>query len=299
MISLDQLKMLIAAAEHGTLKAASQALHKTQPAISQGIAKLESSLNLKLFSRENYRLELTAEGKILLQQAIRIHKEAIRFTEMSSYYAQGNETKVTVAFEASFDLSKLLPILESAQDSFPETQIILKQEFISGAYQSLMSGLASIAITPASQQMFENNIFNAEPLFQGALTMVAAPKLISRHTSLHSAEQLKDEYQILLQDSGTGSKGVDMGVKPGQRRWYVNDFSTKKMLILSGMGWGKLPEFLVSEEIKKGTLVNISLDDLRSHIDITYYALKLNDHILGPVAQSLWESILAMQKKQN
>lgn len=290
-MTLEQLKMLVTVADTGSLKLASEQLFKTQPAISQGIAKLESQLGIKLFDRKTYRLTLTETGSVLYQQARKILTESERMSAMAKHLGTGHEPQVRLAFEGTFDLSRLLPILERVQQDAPKTQITLTQEFISGAWQKLLAGQVDIAITPINPQMLESEPVTGVLISRGALVSVAAPKLVDRHRPLTSADQLRDEYQILVQDTGTASQGKDMGVKDGQRKWYANDFSTKKMLVLSGMGWGKLPDFLIQNELANGQLVELELEDMITHLVTPHHALKLSERFLGPVGQALWDAL--------
>src|SRR6187549_560348 len=132
-MTLDQLIMFKTVAEAGSLRAASEHLHKTQPAISQGIRQLESQLELVLFNRNGYRLVLTDEGKKIFQHAQRLLNEAAEIKQVAKHLANGNEASITLAFEASFDLTRILPILEITQNEFPNTQIIIRQEYVTGA----------------------------------------------------------------------------------------------------------------------------------------------------------------------
>ena len=288
-MTLDQLIMFKTVAEAGSLRAASERLHKTQPAISQGIKQLEAQLDLVLFDREGYRLALTDQGKKIFQHALRLLNEAAEIKQVAKHLANGNEAQITLAFEASFDLTRVLPILEITQSEFPNTQIVLKQEYITGALDALNNGEAEIVISPvvtAQSTQLEMTL-----LHQGELVQVAAPRLLLRHPNLNFSHELLNEYQIVVQDTGTGTKNVELGVQDGQRRWYVNDFNTKKMLILSGMGWGKLPDYLIAQEIELGTLIPFKLQDTQNEISINYYALKLKNVSLGPVASKLWKNL--------
>lgn len=288
-MTLDQLIMFRTVAEAGSLRAASERLHKTQPAISQGIKQLEAQLDLVLFDREGYRLALTDQGKKIFQHALRLLNEAAEIKQVAKHLANGNEAQITLAFEASFDLTRVLPILEITQSEFPNTQIVLKQEYITGALDALNNGEAEIIISPvvtAQATQLEMTL-----LHQGELVQVAAPRLLLRHPNLNFSHELLNEYQIVVQDTGTGTKNVELGVQDGQRRWYVNDFNTKKMLILSGMGWGKLPDYLIAQEIEQGTLIPFKLQDTQNEISINYYALKLKNASLGPVASKLWKNL--------
>lgn len=287
-MKLEQLKMLKLVAEHGTLRLASEAMFKTQPAISQGLKQLESQLGVPLFNRQGYRLELTEAGSQVYLRAQRLLNEASEIEQLTQYLAKGAETSLTLAFEASFDLSHLLPVLDMTQNEFPHTQIVLRQEYMSGALEALKQGQAQLAISPASAYLFESESVEGIKLYEGALVAVAAPRLVMRHPRLQSVEELRNEYQIVVQDSGQASKGKEMGVQLGQRRWYVNDFSTKKTLILSGMGWGKLPSYLIDKHLKNGTLCKLALEDYQNELLTYYYAMKLKNKLLGPVANRLW-----------
>jgi DNA-binding transcriptional LysR family regulator len=290
-MTLEQLKMLVQVAELGSLKRASETLFKTQPAISQGIKQLESQLGLELFSRQGYRLILTENGKQIHQHALRLVNEAKQIKQLASFLTFGNEATVTLAIEASYDLKKILPVLELIRNEFPHTQVILKQEYINGALESVKSEQADLALTAIDNLALQTGDYEANILYQGNLSNVAAPALLSRHTGLLSVEELKDEYQIVVQDSGQSSNGVNYSVQTGQRCWYVNDFSSKKTLIMSGIGWGRLPEYMIENELKSKELVAVSLNDFDTNITLDYQVIKLKSRILGPVASKLWESM--------
>lgn len=291
--------MIVAVFEAGTLKAASERLYKTQPAVSQGIAKLEATLGLKLFDRQSYRLTPTLEGERLLQHAKKVLAESDRMLELAGHYSAGFETEVTLAFEASYDLNRLLPALETTQNNFPDTQITLKQHYVSGAFQAVIDETADIAFTPVFDSIRVSNKFHRLPMYSGSLITVAAPKLLARYPNLSKAEELQNEYQIIIQDTGISTKGIDLGVQDGQRRWYVNDFSTKKMLIQSGMGWGSLPDFLVTNELRSGILEEVDVPNVPTQRgSVQYYALKRAAKILGPVGQFLWQALEPMSQEK-
>lgn len=296
-MTLEQLKMLKLVAELGTLKGASEALFKTQPAISQGLKQLEAQLEIVLFNREGYRLALTSEGRQIYLRALRLLNEASEIEQLSAHLAKGVEASVTLAFEASFDLSRILPILEITQGEFPDTSIILKQEYMSGAFEAVQQGGAELAIIAGRHYYLEAEAIEGVKLYQGALVNVAAPRLLMRHPNLSRVEELRDEYQIVVQDSGQATKGKEMGVQQGQRRWYANDFNTKKTLILSGMGWGKLPDNLICDELAHGALCKLQLENVTNEIEVDFFAIKQKNKVLGPVASKLWKnfSLLTQQ----
>lgn len=292
-MTLDQLLMFKTVAEAGSLKAASDKLHKTQPAISQSIKQLESQLDLILFNREGYRLAITEQGRKLLQHTQRVLNEAQEMRQVAKHLAKGNEASITLAFEASFNLARILPILELTQNEFPYTQIILKQEFLTGALEALDQGKADIAISAGGIEPMHSSHFELGFLFSGSLLDVASPRLLGRYPNLSHVRGLVNEYQIVIQDTGTGTANIEFGVQAGQRRWYVNDFYTKKMLIQSGMGWGKLPHYMVEESLADGSLQPLELRERQNNIQLDYYVMRRPHSPLGPVAQALWQKLIA------
>jgi len=290
-MTLEQLNMLKLVAEQGSLKKASELLHKTQPAISQGIKQLELQLNIELFNRQGYRLVLTPAGQQIYNHALRLLNEATEIKALSNHLNSGHEASITIAIEAAYDLNKIIPLLEKTQNQFPRTQIIIRQEYISGAFEALTNEQADIAITPVGMLDLEAENLEGYFLYQGSLINVAAPKLLKRHPDISTVKDLQNEYQIVVQDSGQRSKGINYSVQSGQRCWYVNDFNTKKTLVLSGMGWGRLPDSHIKNELANGSLQTIALIDFEQSAELKYYALKLKNNYLGPVANAFWDSL--------
>lgn len=296
-MTLEQLRMLVKVAELGSLKAASEKLFKTQPAISQGIKQLENQMGLQLFSRQGYRLLLTDNGKQIYQHALKLLNEAVHIKQLASFLAQGNEATITIAIEASYDLKRILPVFELTQNKFPHTQIILRQEYINGALEAVNSEQADLALTGIDNLTLLSGKYEANKLYQGHLCNVAAPKFLKRHNKLSSVSQLKEEYQIVVQDSGQSSQGINYSVQTGQRCWYVNDFNTKKTLIMSGMGWGRLPDHMIKDELNAKSLVAVHLNDFDTQITLNYQAIKLKSRLLGPVASELWKNMSLVDLK--
>ena len=72
---LALLRTFVAIAERGSMTAAAEALHMTQGAVSQQVARLETTLGAKVFQRTNPGLRLTATGEKLLFRARKLLAE--------------------------------------------------------------------------------------------------------------------------------------------------------------------------------------------------------------------------------
>ena len=85
-MDLFVMRYVLAVAEHKNFSLASKVCHVGQPALSQQVAKLESELGVKLFSRSSRGVTLTEAGKEFVHRAREIIQSADALqTEMANY----------------------------------------------------------------------------------------------------------------------------------------------------------------------------------------------------------------------
>lgn len=283
--------MLMVVAEQGTLIGASKILHKTPSAISQGIKQLESRLNVVLFNRDTYRLTLTPEGQHICQHAQRVLNEIVEIEQISQNLSGGFEHALSMVIDATFNIDVIASVLARVQVFSPNTQVSVKQENISGAVGKIVGGQADIAITHAHSTHLSADRLDIKRIGTTTLVNVASPALLDRHPGLERLDELREEFQIVVNDSGFATAGKFLGVQLGQRKWFTNSFETKTQLIISGIGWGRIPEYMAKDHLDSGRLKSIELGDADGSISSDVVACKLKSKILGPVGAFLWQNL--------
>ncbi|WP_326565419.1 LysR family transcriptional regulator [Amycolatopsis rhabdoformis] len=78
MTTLQQLKVLLAVADHGGFTAAGERLGMAQPAVSRSVAALETELGAPLLTRQRTGVALTEAG----ERAVRRAREAVRQVDL-------------------------------------------------------------------------------------------------------------------------------------------------------------------------------------------------------------------------
>lgn len=286
-MTLEQLKMLVKVADAGGILAAAEALHRTQPTVSVAIRKLEDELGLKLLSRDSYRASLSPAGLALCRQAREILRQKEILAGMARHLAQGNEPEMRIAIEASCPLPPVLKILGACEEKFPRTQFNLMGDTLWGALERLQKGEADMAISP----WFEENLeYESYPLTTAKLITVAAPRfraaLVKDSLEL---DDLKDFVQVVVRDSSSAPRPLSFGFLTGGRHWYVTDHMTKKEIILAGMGWGRLHEHLIAEELRDGRLLPLSIEGYPTTMQVEICVARIRNKPVGPVGAALWE----------
>src|SRR6266508_2580826 len=70
--TLRQFEVFLAVAKAGSFRAAAEAMHLSQPALSQHVAEVERELGTHLFDRLGRKIALTEAGRILEEHALRL-----------------------------------------------------------------------------------------------------------------------------------------------------------------------------------------------------------------------------------
>jgi DNA-binding transcriptional LysR family regulator len=79
-------------------------------------------------------------------------------------------------------------------------------------------------------------------------------------------------------------------VVEGARSWTVSDQLMKKEVILQGMGWGHLPDFLIADELSSGELLSIKGQHLAGG-SVELVTARRRNVAHGPVAERLWRFV--------
>jgi len=289
-MTLDQLRVLTAIADQGSVLAAAGVLHRTQPTISVAMRKLEEELDLSLFDRSSYRALLTPQGEQLCQHAREILQQVEHFLSRAKYLATGYEPSIALAIEAGYPLPQILGVLRKSEKTYPETRLHLQIENIGGALDKLLQGEVDLAISPWLDDMPD---LESIPLTFTTLVTVATPRFIRDH-QISDREALKRQVQIVVRDSGDTGTVRSPGTLPGGRHWVVNDHYSKKELILAGMGWGKLQDYLMTDECATGKLEVLEVNGYPSHRVIEMRSVRRRDEPVGPAAEALWLDLMKL-----
>lgn len=112
-MTLQQLRYLIAVAEHGSINAAAHALYASQSSVSAGIADLERELGIAAFTRTNRGATLTNDGTELLAYAHQIIEQA---DMLRRRYAPGSGARRRLAISTqhyAFSVQAFVNVVES------------------------------------------------------------------------------------------------------------------------------------------------------------------------------------------
>ncbi|MEZ2416532.1 LysR family transcriptional regulator [Luteibacter sp. RCC_6_2] len=285
-ISLDYLRTFVAAADHGSFSAAGRVIGRAQSVVSQTIASLEAQLGVTLFERVGRYPRLTAQGTNLLADARRVVTGADALTAKARSFSAGLEPELSIVVDVMFPQRCLTDALGSFKERFPSTPLRLHVEALGRVAELVLDGRCSLGITGTLP--FLPPGLAAEPLFSEEMVTVVAPgsRLAGRHGPVAYREVL-DETQLVLTDRSSLTSGVDYGVQ-GKNIWRLADLGAKHAFLRAGLGWGHMPLWLVSEDLKEGRLVRIELEGPSAGL-MPFQATYPTSRLPGPAGRWLLE----------
>ena len=287
-MTLDQLRALHAVVLHGGFRPAAEVLFKSQSAISIAIRKLEQELGVMLFTRDQYRPELTEAGKAIHEKAVSLLSHAGELGELAHHFAQGEEPQISIAMSSIVPIDAPLVTFNDIINRFPATGFSLLVETLNGTMERLDDGDADIAISEVFEQS-SDYIYADLTRIEMVRVISAASPLAERADAL-SERDMEGSVQIIVRDSSRHSSRRSAGIVEGTRHWVVSDFTTKKRIIASGIGWGGMPRHMIREELQRGELIALGSEAFQPLMaDIK--AVRKKDKLLGPVATELWEQL--------
>ncbi|MBB2910207.1 DNA-binding transcriptional LysR family regulator [Streptosporangium becharense] len=110
-MNLQQLRYVVATAEHRTMTDAARSLYIAQPALSRAIRDLERELGMTLFARSGRGVVVTAQGRRVVKLA-REALDAVREIEALSTHGHTSEAELRIASTPSLEpglAGRLLP----------------------------------------------------------------------------------------------------------------------------------------------------------------------------------------------
>jgi LysR family hydrogen peroxide-inducible transcriptional activator len=215
-MNLQDLKYLVAVADHRHFGRAAEACHVSQPTLSSQIRKLEEMLGVRLLERTNKRVDLTAVGAQLLFHA----REALAQASAMEAVAQAARDPLVGPVRLGV-IPTLAPylmplILKPLRQSYPEMAIELWEDQTRALIEALRNhklDAALLATEPGAPEITEIDLFR-EP-FLAALPLghrlAAAPQV--------EQELLAQDLLVLADGHCLADQALEAcGAKPGTAR---------------------------------------------------------------------------------
>jgi DNA-binding transcriptional LysR family regulator len=281
--TVEQWAVLAAVVDQGGFAQAAQVLHRSQSAVSYTLARLQEALDVPLLVVEGRKAGLTPHGVALLKRARPLVRELQGLEQLARSLKQGWEPQLKLAVDAAFPRDRLLAILAELQGLCPETDVQFSDEILSGAEEAILDSTADLVVTT---RVPENVL--SEPLFDVTFVAVARQDhpLFQLDHGLAAAD-LAGHTQVVVRDSGA-KHPRDEGWLNAHRRCTVSSLDASLAAVQAGLAYAWLPEHLIQESLKNGTLRVLPLAFGGSRT-VPLHLVLVHPELAGPAARAAVE----------
>lgn len=192
MLNLSELQQFITFAQCGTLSAAAEVLHISQPTLTRTMHHIEEAFGAKLFHRGKNRIELTQTGLLAVEQAHHILSEVNNAVHCVQDFERSLHT-ITIKSCAPAPLWTLLPHLSQ---KFRKKTISSQLADLKDIIESVKSKDSDIGILPYSHE--EEGLICKPYLREELFVCVPKNHALSSETSLTFSQI--NGFNCLLRD---------------------------------------------------------------------------------------------------
>lgn len=251
---------------------AAEALHLTQPAVSQHIQYLEKKYEATLFYREKKKLSLTPAGELLLSTLETMQNDE---NTLKKRMQESLSQKKILTFGVTMTIGEyaILPSLSSFIKNHPDTDFHIRYGNTQTLLSCLTEGTIDFAIVEGyfKEDKYDTRIFKEENYIAVAS---------SRHQFSKAVNKLKDltGERLLIREPGSGTRAIlsralalkNMSVFDFSHLVEVENIHTIVSLLCEDCGISFLYQSAVEQELKKGILCQIPLSDFQISHDFTF-----------------------------
>ena len=244
-MTLQQLRYLIAIAEHGSINAAAQSLYASQSNLSTAIKELEQELGIAIFTRSNRGVTLTNDGTELLGYARQVIEQAAM---LEARYAHGDASHKRLAISTqhyAFSVQAFVHVVEECGDA--EYEFVLREcatgQIIEDV-RSFRSEIGILYLDDFNRRVLEKAFDEADvaffPLFDAPVRVFVGEHHPLAQSSLVRLEDLEGYPRYSFEQGKTNSfyySEEPFSHLPHTRRIRISDRGTLTNLLTNHNGY--------------------------------------------------------------
>jgi DNA-binding transcriptional LysR family regulator len=261
--TLRQIDSLLEFAATGSISAAAERLHLTQPAVSVQLRQLEEAVGVQLLTQVGRRLQLTEAGEALVGHATRIRAQLERMEDAMAAFRglRRGRLRLGCVTTAKYFVPMLLTHFRGLYPGIEIALSIENRDTILGQLERWEIDLAIMGRAPEDQPCV------AHPFATNPLSVVAAPDHpLVQASSPQPLSALKDDVWV-VRERGSGTRQAMERLFTKHRfkpriAMELPSNETIKQAAMAGMGIAFLSERTIRHELAGGRLASLAITGL-------------------------------------
>jgi len=244
-MTLQELKYLVALADHGHFGRAAESCFITQSTLSTQIKKLEDFLGVTLFDRSLKRVAPTPIGREILQAARNIVEESERIRELARHAQDPMARTVHLGVIPTLGPYYLPHALTLVHRKYPGLRLLLREEMTQHILERLTAGTldAGLLALPVA-----DDGLRVEPLFyEPFFAALPAGHPLAKRDVLKVNDIMAEKLLLLDEGHCLRDQALDVcgGGSRGREEVRATSLETLRQMVGLGLGLTLLPALAV------------------------------------------------------
>ncbi len=276
------MSIFVAVCEENSVTKAAQRLHIAQPAVSLAVKELEAYYDARLFDRISRRLHLTDAGRKMLEYASHI---VSLFGEMENGMRQWERSgKLRIGASITIGTHLMPQYVSAFRKDHPESSIEVLISSSDLIEKKILQSELDFALI---EGIVHSDSIVGHAFMKDRLAAICAPSCALCQEDAITMEQLLSQ-PLLLREPGSGTRELFDHIMASFERSYTPSWESTSTIALinavkSGLGVSVLPYMLVLDELKRGSIVELKVENL--HFDRGYHIIHHKNKLLTNLAK--------------
>ncbi len=262
-MDINQLEVLIAVAREQSFSRAADALHRTQPAVSQAIRRLEDELGEQLFDRSSKDGTLTAAGVVLVEYAQQIMNLRLGAQGAIKELRDLRSGKLTLSAN-EYTVMYLLPVLPVFRARHPHVKIEVKRSLASRIPSEVLGRGVEVGVVSYRPS---DPAITSIPVVMDELSLIVSPDHPLAGQQVVSVRELGAESFIAHNVPSPYRERVvrtfEKHKTPLNISMEMPTLEAIKRLVEQGMGVALIPRLTAQTEIARGQVAALTVREMR------------------------------------
>ncbi len=293
-VSPRQLEVFVQIALHGSVRAAAERLHLTQPAASMALAEMERQLNARVFERNRGRLHLNARGRELLPLARELLERYAEFGRRGGGEDGALSGELRIGASNTVGNYRVGELLGPFVRAHPQVAVRLRVTNTETIAAAMLDHALDIACVEGH---VAHSSLEVRAWREDRLVVCASPEHpLARRRRLKAADFAGARW--ILRESGSATRSLTeralSKLPPGETVLELDQTEAIKQAVIACLGIACLPEVAVAEAVAAGKLRTLKTGflDLRRTLSLLLHRQRYR----GALTQAFLAAVTARRR---
>jgi DNA-binding transcriptional LysR family regulator len=260
LMDISILQMFVDVVKQGSFASVARDRNVDPSSVSRAIASLEEELGIRLFQRTTRQLSPTEAGTTYFERIEPLVEEMQQAINVAADVSGQPKGKLRVTASVSFGLKCIVPLLPQFEALYPDLTIDL---LLTDTVVDLFADRIDVAVRLG---LLVNSTLIAQQLTKTHYCVCASPEYLKRCGKPEKPIEIDHHPCLLFPLAGFRSRWIfkdrngNLSEVPVSGRTLISSAIALQQCAIAGMGLALLPNWLIEEDLRVGTLVNVFAD---------------------------------------